>query len=202
MTFEQQLTLTVVDKALISVLLLVTGFWLNRTLERFKYELGLATGKSQIARQSEMQFMEKQLAEFYGPIYALLRKIRPLDDLWNQRRLGRVDSHAVHQIRDANNRIVEIILTKSHLIAGDSIPATYSQFITHVTIWHAFLDTPRADWSIYAKLPAAQYDIRFEENIFGTTEELKRRLSVLYRHFGLTSPTDAAREEPHSARRN
>jgi|SRR5256885_10714888 len=39
MTFSQQLTLTLGDKAAIGVLILALGFWLNRKLERLKSDL-------------------------------------------------------------------------------------------------------------------------------------------------------------------
>jgi hypothetical protein len=37
------------------------------------------------------EFKERQLSEFYGPIYALLKRIRPIDDLWNAGRLEEID---------------------------------------------------------------------------------------------------------------
>ena len=72
--------------------------------------------------KSQIDFKEKQLSEFYGPIYALLKQIRPLDDLWNAGKLGAADRSIVAAIRKANDRIVEIILAKSHLVQGDRIP--------------------------------------------------------------------------------
>ncbi|MEW6494571.1 MAG: hypothetical protein AB1589_18940 [Cyanobacteriota bacterium] len=181
---EQLITL-VVDKVLIGGLLIVAGFGINRALERFKFDLGLNTSRHGLASKSQIDFKERQLAEFYGPIYALLKRIQPIDDMWNQGKVGSVDKLIVEIIRDSNNRIVDIILAKSHLIDGDGISESYTRFLTHVAVWHAFWDTPDRDWSDYAQLRDAQYDSEFEKEIFQTTEKLKQELYVFYQEYGL-----------------
>jgi hypothetical protein len=183
--FREQLIITLVDKALIGGLLFLAGYWVNKSLEAFKHDLGLDATRRQLTLQSQIQFKEKQLAEFYGPIYALLKRIRPIDDLWNQEKVRDVDDTIIRVIRDSNNRIVDIILTKSHLIRGNTIPESYTRFLTHVAVWHAFWDNPSRDWSAYAKLRDAQYDMKFEEEVFQTTEALKQELDALYQQYGL-----------------
>lgn len=183
MTFTEQLTMTVVDKALIGILLLTAGFALNRTLERTKHEFGLASKSHEFAMKSSIDFKEKQIAEFYAPLYALLKQIRPLDDLWNQRKLGRADRAVVAAIRKANDRIVEIILSKSHLMEGEAIAEYIPRFLTHVAIWHAYLDDPAADWSSYERLPEAHYDAAFEDEVFSTTATLRKQLVDLHARY-------------------
>jgi hypothetical protein len=90
-------------------------FDLNKDMERHKQELGIEATRRQLALQSQIQFKERQLSEFYGPIYALLKRICPIDDLWNAGRLTEIDATARHVIQDSNNKIVEVILSKSHL---------------------------------------------------------------------------------------
>ena len=183
--FREQLIIALVDKVLIGGLLFLTGYWVNQSLEAFKHDLGLDATRRQLTLQSQIQFREKQLAELYGPIYALLKRIRPIDDLWNQEKVKDVDDTIIRVIRDSNNRIVDIILTKSHLIRGNTIPESYTRFLTHVAVWHAFWDNPSRDWSAYAKLRDAQYDMKFEEEVFQTTEALKQELDALYQQYGL-----------------
>jgi len=158
---------------------------LDRSLESHKHELGVEATRRELALQSQIQFKERQLSEFYGPIYALLKRIRPIDDLWNKGKLETIDEAAKKVMRDSNDRIVEIILTKSHLIQGDQIPKSYTQFLTHVPVWHAFLDHPSKNWSAYQKLPEAFYDTAFEQEVYATTEQLKRDLYQLYQEYGL-----------------
>jgi hypothetical protein len=105
--------------------------------------------------------------------------------MWIQGEVGSVDKIIVEIIRDSNNRIVDIILAKSHLIDGAGISESYTHFLTHVAVWHAFWDTPDRDWSDYARLRDAQYDFEFEKEIFQTTEKLKQELYVFYQEYGL-----------------
>ena len=189
MTFHDQLTLLLLDKALIGAILLVTGFGLNKLLEKTKHELGLASKRHEIALKSQIEFKEAQISELYGPIYVLLKQIRPLDDLWNDRRLGGSRNDAVlAAIRAANNRIVETVLAKSHLVEGDRIPDYFGRFLTHVSVWHAFHDDPDADWSIYAEIEEAQYDMEFEREVFRVTELLRRELRELREQLASAAP--------------
>ena len=96
-----------------------------------------------------------------------------------------MDKPLFNTIKDSNNRIVEIILTKSNLIHGYGIPPSYTHFLTHVAVWHAFWDDPNADWATYEKLPEAHYDEAFEKEIFRTTEDLKHELDQLYEQYGI-----------------
>jgi hypothetical protein len=180
MSFNEQLIVTLLDKALIGAILLVAGFALNRALEKTKHQLGLDSKRRELVLKSQIDFKEKQLSEFYGPIYALLKQIRPLDDLWNAGKLGAADRSIVAAIRKANDRIVEIILAKSHLVQGDRIPEYFPRFLTHVAVWHAYMDDSKTDWSVYAGLPEAQYDVTFEDEVFRMTEALRMELRHLY----------------------
>jgi hypothetical protein len=161
-------------------------YGLNRDLERHKQELGIEAARRQLALQSQIQFKERQLSEFYGPINASLKRIRPIDNLWNDGRLDEIDAAARQVIRESNNRIVEIILSKSYLIQGEGIPESYTHFLSHVAVWHAFLDLPGDKWQVYRNLREAQYEPQFELDIYLTTETLKRELYDLYKQYGLS----------------
>jgi hypothetical protein len=187
MTFGQQIALSLIDKLAIGLLLALTAAYLNHKLENFKQELNDKSARTQITRQSEIEYRERQLSEFYGPVYALLKQIRPLDDLWQKGKLSSAEDSAIQHIRQANDRIVEIFLTKSYLIEGDRIPESFNQFLTHVAIWHAHLDASEPDWEGYKSLPEAHYDRAFEETVYAATEDLKRQLSELYMRYGLAA---------------
>ena len=164
---------------------------LSRRLESFKHDLGVEATRRQVALQSQIQFKERQLSEFYGPTYALLRRIRPIDELWNAGKLQAISDAAVEVICDSNNRIADIILSKCHLIQGDKIPESYTHFLTHVAIWHAFLKSPLRGWPETPALPEAYYTTDFEKDIYGTTETLKRELYQLYQRYGLETNQDS-----------
>ena len=61
--------------------------WIDRRLERIKHELGLEATRRELLLRSQIEFKERQLAEFYGPIYAFLKRGRPIYNLWTAGRL-------------------------------------------------------------------------------------------------------------------
>lgn len=88
----------------------------------------------------------------------------------------------------ANDDIVQIILTKSHLIDGDVIPSSILHYLTHVAVWDAYLvqnltGVPFSE----AEFPEAFYTNLFESDIIRTTERLKRELYELYHKLGIPS---------------
>ncbi len=179
-------------KALVSgtvfaaVLGLFGRLWLDRRLERLKYELGVDTKTRELMLRSRIEFKERQLAEFYGPIYAYLKRGRPIYDLWTEGRLDEVDEHIQVLFVATNNEIVRIILSKSHLIQGSQIPASFTQFLTHVAVWQSYLTTPHKGIPFQEEeFPEVYYPETFEEEIFKTTETLKAELDELHRKYGL-----------------
>lgn len=69
-TFNEQLTISIVDKLLIGLILLLAGWWGNRNLEVFKTA---STRQSQIVT-AQVNFIDKQLADFYWPLSFRLEK--------------------------------------------------------------------------------------------------------------------------------
>src|SRR5690349_18558465 len=58
--FAEKVWLLLIDKGLLAAVLALAGFGLNRALERFKAELGLATAKQNLLLESRIQFRERQ----------------------------------------------------------------------------------------------------------------------------------------------
>src|SRR5579883_1031710 len=71
-TFGQQLIITIVDKAAIGALLLIAGFYLNRVLEKFKADTERENERERLRIQKQLDYLERQLSEFYYPIYVRL----------------------------------------------------------------------------------------------------------------------------------
>jgi hypothetical protein len=131
---------------------------------------------------------ERQIAEFYGPIYSRLKRGRALVGFWGEGKLTEIERQFWELARRTNSEIEEIILSKSHLIDGDEIPASFVQFLIHVPIWHAFMETSHGTVPFSPQeFPAAYYSTQFEEDIYRTTSRLKANLQELYRRFGLLS---------------
>jgi hypothetical protein len=74
MTLREEIIKILLDKLAIGGLLLLAGFLLNRSVERFKNAEAL---KNELAKQrfaARLGRLERQLSEFYWPVYLRLQK--------------------------------------------------------------------------------------------------------------------------------
>ena len=163
---------------------------LDRKFEQYKYQLELEAKRHELTIEAQIEFKEKQLSEFYGPIYALLKRGRTIHKYWMEGKLNHIEPQLRKMAANANNMIVDIILTKSHLIEGKEIPPSFIHFLTHVEIWHAYLETEFKGVPFpQTEFPEAYYPIEFEKDVYSTAEALKNQLQSLYQQYGLiTSP--------------
>jgi len=159
---------------------------LAKQLEQFKQQLQVDSKMRELTLKSEIEFRERQLGEYYGPIYALLRRGEPIYRLWEKDRLVDIDFAVNKLLIDGNNAIVEIILKKSHLVAGPKIPESFIRFLTHVAVWHSYMETEHKGVPLSkSDFPEAYYPTEFEDEIVATTERLKTELFDLHSRFGL-----------------
>jgi len=160
---------------------------LDAGLEKFKAQLQIDVTRHEIALKSQIDFKERQLSDFYGPIYALLKRGRTI--IYPHLMSGKL-LEIEPQIKElaikANHEISNTILGKSHLIEGSEIPYSYIHFLTHASLWQAFIEANKKGVTLSENdLPEAYYPIDFEKNIFQTTEKLKAELFELYKTYGL-----------------
>ncbi|MGB7923481.1 MAG: hypothetical protein WCF57_09570 [Pyrinomonadaceae bacterium] len=158
----------------------------DKQLEAIRHELGVDAKTRELTLKSQIEFKERQLAEFYGPIYALLKRGDPIIKNWKLGRLKDVGQQIKVKLIKANNQIEEIILNRSHLIEGDEISDSFIGFLTHVTVLHAYVD---AGYEVVPlskeQFPEAYFNEDFANEIFRTTISLKRELHDLYIRYGL-----------------
>lgn len=131
------------------------------------------------------------------PPHALERSPATLDGLWLEERLTEVDDEISRLFVDTNNAIAETILSKSHLVAGERIPESFTLFLTHVAVWHGYFaigqgGVPHSQ----EEFLEAFYPVAFEEEIFATAERLKRELFELHRRYGLIGPSSVVSAHP------
>lgn len=80
MTFNQQLEITLIDKAAIGALLLIAGYWLNRVLERFKSDLRRVEDESKVAAQQRVE-LRKAVKKYSGVVLLAASDLQ--DRLWH-----------------------------------------------------------------------------------------------------------------------
>ena len=78
MNFQEQLIITLIDKLAIGVLLLLGAFLLNRAMEGYKSRKAIENQMAKIRDEKRLEFLERQLSEFYWPLYIRLEKDRSI----------------------------------------------------------------------------------------------------------------------------
>jgi len=144
-TMTRDLIKIIADKLAIGLLILFSGYMLNRAIEKYKAAQGL---KSEISKQrftATLQRIERQLSEFYWPMYLRLQK----DNTVWRRLLGkrkeegnplrRIGSRIEIDFKLPNhNELVKIIETKIHLAEPDAaLQAALLSYIDHVAVYNA-----------------------------------------------------------------
>lgn len=168
MVISEKLIELIVDKLLLGGIVLVAGYWLNKRFEVFKNDMNeksrqrqliaelenqqkqqIAELENQLAMErynAELEFIEKQISEFYWPIYLRLEKdnvmwkrIKSLSPENNV--LPESASAAIEQefILKNHQEIVEIIESKIHLAESSAnsreLINELVKFIKHVAIY-------------------------------------------------------------------
>jgi hypothetical protein len=135
----------IADKLAIGLLILMSGYMLNRAIEKYKAAQAL---KSEISKQrfaAKLQRIERQLSEFYWPMLLRLQKD---NTVW--RRLldkGKEEDNPLRRIGSRieidfilpnHNELVKIIETKIHLAEPDAaLQAALLSYIDHVAVYNA-----------------------------------------------------------------
>jgi hypothetical protein len=144
-TMTRDLIKIIADKLAIGLLVLFSGYMLNRGIEKYKAAQAL---KSEISKQrfsASLQRIERQLSEFYWPMYLRLQKD---NTVW--RRLldkGKEEDNPLRRIGSRieidfilpnHNELVKIIETKIHLAEPNAaLQAALLSYIDHVAVYNA-----------------------------------------------------------------
>ena len=158
---DDQLLVALVDKALIGVILVALGFWLNKRLEIVRASRNLMQALIQqrqkvedeltVARHARrLEFLEKQLSSFYWPLYLRLQKDNVM---W--RRIGHLADEAGNPLpADAGYAVergyilpnhaeaVALIAQNAHLIDDKDLFAELLRYVRHVAVYQALRGTP------------------------------------------------------------
>ena len=154
MDFSEQLLLKIVDSGIIGLVLLIIGYWLNKSLSRFKNDqakllelekqnLTLKNSIVQDKRERLLENINNQLSKFYYPIYYRLQKD---DALWRLSPILSSKEGALPlEVNDiienefilSNHlEIIDIIAANSHYIEDDpEFEEQIREYTKHVAIY-------------------------------------------------------------------
>lgn len=171
----------------VAIIALLGRVYMDKKFATMEHELRLAAKTHELTLRSQIDRKERQLSEFYGPIYARLKRGRRLYQLWREGKVDRVEADVLALFVQSNEQNVETILNGSDLIVGGEIPESYIHYLVHVALWDPFLkkDPPEIPPYEEEKFVAGKFLPKFEDEIFATTETLKKELDKLYQAYGL-----------------
>jgi len=138
-----------------------------------------------IVGEAEIRYREKQLSEFYGPLYAYMQGSQPIYDLWMAGKLHHINDPLKARFHEQNECMLNIIRTRAHLIDEGTFPNELTRFMTSVTIWNLYTLQQNELPQEVAQLPAASFPKEFQKYIYEKTEELKAKLEDLYKKYGV-----------------
>jgi hypothetical protein len=135
--------------------------------------------------QAELNYRERQLSELYGPAYGIIKSEKEIFDLWIASKMGDANLQVKQLFHDHNNRIIELIINKAHLIEGASMPDCFVRFVTNSIVF-GFYAVPTDAGEIPEELgkdPRVQYPFDFNDHVIQTTEKLKARIESLHQKY-------------------
>ncbi|MEO1095188.1 MAG: hypothetical protein AAFX01_09850 [Cyanobacteria bacterium J06638_28] len=157
------------------------------TFIRFSAEKVIEAGlqktlhKEQLLTETDLAFRQRQLAEFYGPIYASLKLSSEIYPIWMEGKIAEVNQDVIDLFNQQNETITTILKTKTHLMDGAGFPPEYVKFMTSATIWGMYCTRPEHPYipEHVAAIEQVKWPQEFEKHIFEKTEELKKTLDAL-----------------------
>jgi hypothetical protein len=154
--FYEKLIFILVDKGVLALLAILFGLWVNRRLESYKGEQARITElakqkqtlENELKKQRDaikLQFVERQLSQFYWPVYLRLQKD---NTVWKRvHHLSRGEDVLPEElgteleknfILPNHEEIVKIIESGIHLAKADeALLKALIKYINHVAIYRA-----------------------------------------------------------------
>jgi len=146
-------------------------------------------------KQAALDHVERQLEELYGPLtFALYEGRRTFKDLLDH--LGRrfvfegdrplpkeeLETWLFWAEKDflpRNERIQQLLMSKTHLIDGAVFPKSYVQFLDHHSSWAINHLRWKEQGVAYAWRSKINWPFEFENDVIETFERLKKRHAAL-----------------------
>jgi hypothetical protein len=137
--------------------------------------------KERLLTEADLAYRQRQLEEFYGPLYASLKLNSRLYPLWLEGKLSEVNAEVIDLFKRQNDAAIAILKTKAHLIEGSDYPPEFIEYMTSATIWGMYCTRSDAPYmpDHVAALMEVRWPQEFEAYIYDKTEELKQELDAL-----------------------
>jgi hypothetical protein len=197
MNLQDSIILAIIDKFLIGVILLIAGDWINKRFEKFKVETNRKSAEKQkifelenqlaLSRlNAELELIEKQISDFYWPIYLRLEKD---NTMWQRISCLSADKNVLpgaasdliekEFILKNHQEIVEIIESKiylaGNLASSEDLIDELLKYIKHVAVYKTIRSVKELQ-----KLNPISLNEPFPENLFPLIEKKFHELQEKY----------------------
>lgn len=161
---------------------------------------------------AQLQHVERQLAEFYGPLaFLVLEGQESQEDL--HAAIGRSHGFDEEHLElseeelkiwlffvenkwfPKDEKIKELLTTKTHLVEGEQIPESFYAFLAHYNSWwleHERWKKEQVRYSFHSRI---RWPEDFDKHVLGTFEALKKKHALLLGKSlgskGVTHPSQA-----------
>lgn len=145
-------------------------------------------------RKDKLDRINKQLGDFYGPLYSLLnstdqawksfrKKHKPNGAYFNdpqypttEQQIEAWKHYMLHVFMPCNEKIYEIIVNKSDLLIEDEMPKCLLDLISHIVIYKAIVKNwEQGNFSEYTS--TNNFPIEVNDYIFNSFNQLKKQQS-------------------------
>jgi len=172
--------------AIISATVTILGWLVNHILN------GQRERKTQ-ELVAQMKFTERQLEELYGPLAFLIwdgrrtfedlleilgrNYVFPISGILTENELNTWLFWLDNYFFPKNERIKELLMTKTHLIEGEELPKSYLAFLEHHNSWYLNHLRWKKEGTKYSWRSKINAPHEFEEDVLSTFKFLKARHS-------------------------
>jgi hypothetical protein len=178
--FQRELALTIIDKLLIGLLLVVVAFFVNRSLERLKADLSARRDYEALRDKATLEHLQQQITLLYSPLLGLTERSRVIKGLaiqkgWEYRQYFDENYFIPLNIERAN-----LIIKHYHLLETDELLPSFRDFLEHATNYEV-LHKLWAERGISSdEIKGEDWPIDFEGDVRASLNQLKDRYNKLY----------------------
>jgi hypothetical protein len=197
MNLKDSIILAIFDKILIGGIVLIAGYWINKRFEKFKVETNRQSAEKQkifeLENQlalnrlnEELELIEKQISDFYWPIYLRLEKD---NTMWQRISCLSADKNVLpgaasdliekEFILKNHQEIVEIVESKiylaGNLASSEELIDELLKYIKHVAVYKTIRSVKELQ-----KLNPISLNEPFPEKLFPLIEKKFHELQEKY----------------------
>ena len=185
---SDKILLLIIDKLAIGLLILVAGYFVNKTLERFRGEQALRKEYESLRDRTALTHLQRQIEELYSPLLGLLTQSKIVFDIAEKKLPNRLGGQAhtspeedetwryfvEHYFLPLNKQMADLVRTKVYLIPTDAMPESFNLFLMH----QAQFDCLHALWRDKGissmEVPGIGWPKGFQEDVKQTLASLRK----------------------------